>query len=223
MTQDHNLAISNQTIPIKDILGPFLGLFDPVLGQKYQKVNGFDLRTHIPWTNWLSRVEKYWSHPLGNSKNIISVQQTCAGPYRPSCHASDSKIPPGDSISCLQSFIGWMIQIQWLGISKVTSQPLNGQAFLFSYFESKVQKLLWNVFNQIDSLEIIPFCNLFDSLEIIQIYNLKNITCFWTFYLSFWRRAWSSSKSQPWDWLLSIVILRRSYSYLDFIHKRHFT
>ena len=61
----------------QDILGPFLGLFDPVFGQKYQKVNGFDLRTHIPWTNWLSWVEKYWSHPLGNSKNIILVQQTC--------------------------------------------------------------------------------------------------------------------------------------------------
>ena len=48
MNQDHNLAISNQTIPIQDILGPFLGLFYPVFGQKYQKVNGFDLRTHIP-------------------------------------------------------------------------------------------------------------------------------------------------------------------------------
>ena len=48
MTQDHNLAISNQTIPIKDILGPFLGLFDPVLGQQYQKEGGLDLRAHIP-------------------------------------------------------------------------------------------------------------------------------------------------------------------------------
>ena len=56
---------------------PIFGLFGLLLGQKYQKVNGFDLRTHIPWTNWVSRVEKYWSHPLGNSKNIISVQQTC--------------------------------------------------------------------------------------------------------------------------------------------------
>ena len=49
MTQENNLAISNQTIPNQDILGPFLGLFDPVFGQKYQKVGGFDLRTHIPW------------------------------------------------------------------------------------------------------------------------------------------------------------------------------
>ena len=49
----------------------------PFLGQKYQKVNGFDLGTHIPWTNEVSWVEKYWSHPLVNSKNIISVQQTC--------------------------------------------------------------------------------------------------------------------------------------------------
>ena len=63
MTQDHNLAISNQTIPIQDILGPFLGLFDPVFGQKYQKVNGFDLRTHIPWNIGL--------------KNIFFVRQTC--------------------------------------------------------------------------------------------------------------------------------------------------
>ena len=67
MTQDHNLAISNQTIPIQDILGPFLGLFDPVFGQKYQKVNGFDLRTHIPWTNWLPWVEKYESYPISLS------------------------------------------------------------------------------------------------------------------------------------------------------------
>ena len=77
MTKDHNQAISNQTIPIQDILGQFLGLFDQFFGQKYQKVAGFDLRTHIPWTNWLSWVEKYWSHPLANSKNIILVQQTC--------------------------------------------------------------------------------------------------------------------------------------------------
>ena len=76
MTKDRNQAISNQTIPIQDILGQFLGLFDHFLGQKYQKVAGFDLRTHIPWTNQLSWVEKCWSHSLGKSKNIILVQQT---------------------------------------------------------------------------------------------------------------------------------------------------
>ena len=48
MTKDHNQAISNQTIQIQDILGQFLGLFDQFFGQKYQKVAGFDLRTHIP-------------------------------------------------------------------------------------------------------------------------------------------------------------------------------
>ena len=39
------------TLPNQDILGPFSGLFGPFLGQKYQKVNGFNLRTHIPLTN----------------------------------------------------------------------------------------------------------------------------------------------------------------------------
>ena len=77
MIQDHNLAIPNPTIPKQDILGPFLGHFHPFLGQKYQQVNGFDLKTHIPLTDRLSRVEKFWSHPLGNSKKIILVQQTC--------------------------------------------------------------------------------------------------------------------------------------------------
>ena len=38
MTQDHKLAKANQTKPNKDILGPFLGLFDPFLTQKYQKI-----------------------------------------------------------------------------------------------------------------------------------------------------------------------------------------
>ena len=71
MIQDHNFTIPNPTIQNQDILGPSF------LGQKYQKVNGFDLKTHIPFTNRLSWVEKYWSHPLGNSKNIILVQQTC--------------------------------------------------------------------------------------------------------------------------------------------------
>ena len=32
-----NLAKPNHTIPHQDILGPFIGLFDPFLGQKYQK------------------------------------------------------------------------------------------------------------------------------------------------------------------------------------------
>ena len=37
MTCDHNLAKPNHTKPNQDILGPFIGLFDPFLGQKYQK------------------------------------------------------------------------------------------------------------------------------------------------------------------------------------------
>ena len=37
MTQDHKLAKPNQTKPNQDILGPFLGLFDPFLVQKNQK------------------------------------------------------------------------------------------------------------------------------------------------------------------------------------------
>ena len=81
MIQDHNFAIPNPTISNQDILGPFLGNFHPFLGQKYQKANGFDLKTHIPLTDTLSWVEKYRSHPLGNSKNIILVQQTCDKVY----------------------------------------------------------------------------------------------------------------------------------------------
>ena len=77
MIQDHNFAIPTPTISNQDILGPFLGHFHPFLEQKYQKVNGFDLGTHIPLTNRLSQVEKFWSHPLGNLKNIILVQQAC--------------------------------------------------------------------------------------------------------------------------------------------------
>ena len=50
---------------------PFLGLFDQFLGQKYQKVAGFDLRTHIPWTNWLSCILgwKILVSPFGQFKN----------------------------------------------------------------------------------------------------------------------------------------------------------
>ena len=48
MTEYHNLVIPNHTKPNQDIFGPFLGLFNPFLGQKYQKVNGFDLGTHNP-------------------------------------------------------------------------------------------------------------------------------------------------------------------------------
>ena len=59
---------------------PFLGHFDPFCRQQYQKVNGFDLKTHIPWTDWLSWVEIYLSHPLTNLKNIILVQQTFVEP-----------------------------------------------------------------------------------------------------------------------------------------------
>ena len=70
---------------------PIFMTFWPIFGQKYQKVNGFDLRTHIPWTNWLSWIEKYWSHLLTNSKNIISVQQTCAA-----CRSSQRFIKPFD-------------------------------------------------------------------------------------------------------------------------------
>ena len=68
---------ANHTIPNQDIISLLLGRFDPFLGQKYQQVNGFDLRTHIPWTNGLSWVKRYRSHPLTNSKNIFLVRQTC--------------------------------------------------------------------------------------------------------------------------------------------------
>ena len=66
----------DQTKP--SLLWCFLSRFWPFFGQKYQKVNGFDLRTHIPWQRTLSGIKKYLSHPLGNSKNIILVRQTCA-------------------------------------------------------------------------------------------------------------------------------------------------
>ena len=71
MIQNHNFAIPNPTIPNQDILGPFLGHFHPFLGQKYQKVNGFDLKTHIPLTDcpelknigltlWVIRKTSFW-------------------------------------------------------------------------------------------------------------------------------------------------------------------
>ena len=35
MTQYHNLAKPNYTKPNQGILGPFLGIFDPILEQKW--------------------------------------------------------------------------------------------------------------------------------------------------------------------------------------------
>ena len=61
-------AKSYQTKPRH--LRPIFRPFDPFFGQKCQKVNGFDLVTHIGY-------KKYWSHPLTNSKNIILVLRTC--------------------------------------------------------------------------------------------------------------------------------------------------
>ena len=48
MTQDHNLAKPNHTIPNQDLLGPFIGLFDPFLGQKYQKPIVKDFKEYSP-------------------------------------------------------------------------------------------------------------------------------------------------------------------------------
>ena len=104
MIQDHNFAIPNPTIPNQDILGQFLGHFHPFLGQKYQKVNGYDLNTHTPLTNRLSWAEKYWSHPLGNSKNIILVQKTCAW-YLTWWVLSSDQFPPAVSDLSLWSAI----------------------------------------------------------------------------------------------------------------------
>ena len=76
---------------------PFLPVFGTKV-LKYQKVKGFDLGTHIPWTNEVSWVEKYWPHALANSKNIISVQRTCASP-NPS-----PKNPPNTKVDLSNSF-----------------------------------------------------------------------------------------------------------------------
>ena len=46
MTQDYKLAKPNNTKPNLDIFCPFLGLFDPFLGQKYQKTTVTKLREH---------------------------------------------------------------------------------------------------------------------------------------------------------------------------------
>ena len=48
MTQYHKLAKPNQIKPNQDSLGPFLGLFDPLLGQKYQKTTVTKLSEHSP-------------------------------------------------------------------------------------------------------------------------------------------------------------------------------
>ena len=84
-----------------------MGLFDPFLVQKYQKENGFDLGTHIQWTNEMSWVEKYWSHPLSNSKNIILVQRTC-GKSSFSTHIFGSDRSPRSHYLCL-SVCPWQV------------------------------------------------------------------------------------------------------------------
>ena len=79
---------------------------------KYQKVNGFDLGTHIPWTNEVSWVEKCWSHSLAFSKNIILVQRTCAWlgrtvlPYQifiPECQMDNNAKGMCSETSCCES------------------------------------------------------------------------------------------------------------------------
>ena len=47
--------------------------------QKYPKVNGFDLGTHIPLTNEVSWVEKYWSHPLANRLSCLGTLEKTLG------------------------------------------------------------------------------------------------------------------------------------------------
>ena len=46
MTNDHKMTKPNQTKPNQGILGPLLGLFDPFLGQKYQKTSVTKLIEH---------------------------------------------------------------------------------------------------------------------------------------------------------------------------------
>ena len=48
MTHDHKMTKPNQTKPNQGILGPLLGLFDPFLGQKYQKTTVTKLSEHSP-------------------------------------------------------------------------------------------------------------------------------------------------------------------------------
>ena len=77
MTQDHNLAKPNHTKPNQDILGPFIGLFDPFLGQKYQKPIVNDFNDYSPlkyiYVRYIFHGSRFW----GNSLDLAMLLTTC--------------------------------------------------------------------------------------------------------------------------------------------------
>ena len=78
MTRDHNLAKSNHTKPNQDILGPFIGLFDPFFGEKYQKPIVKDFRECSPLKYIYLRYIFHWSRFWGNSLDLVTLLTTCA-------------------------------------------------------------------------------------------------------------------------------------------------
>ena len=68
MTQDHNLAKPNHIKPNQDILGPFIGLFDPFLGQKYQKPIVKDFKEYCPlkyiYVGYVFHWSRFWTNSL---------------------------------------------------------------------------------------------------------------------------------------------------------------
>ena len=84
MTRDHNLAKPNHTKPNQDILGPFIGLFDPFLGQKYQKPIVKDFKEYSPLKYIYVGYVFHWSYFWTNSLNLETLLTTCDN----LCHVS---------------------------------------------------------------------------------------------------------------------------------------
>ena len=71
MTHDHNLAKTNHTKPNQDILGQFIGLFDPFLGQKYWKPIVKDFKEYRP-------LKYIYVGYIFHFHSIVTLLTTCA-------------------------------------------------------------------------------------------------------------------------------------------------
>ena len=77
MTRDHNLAKPNHTKPNQDILGPFIGLLDPFLGQKYQKPIVKDFKEYSPLKYIYVGYIFHWSHFWAKSLDFETLLTKC--------------------------------------------------------------------------------------------------------------------------------------------------
>ena len=73
-TQGHK---PNHTIPNQDILGPFIGLLDPFLGQKYQKPIIKDFKEYSPLKYIYVGHVFHWSRFWTNSLDLEMLLTTC--------------------------------------------------------------------------------------------------------------------------------------------------